>query len=97
MTPNHRDADARQGVEFGGEAPTLEVVVYRHGAEIHREACESEEAATDIVDRWSEIDGVTCTVDDLSIQHRAGQILEPEPEEPVEENYPRATGADSRD
>jgi hypothetical protein len=74
----HEHAEDREGVEYGDEAPTVEVVVYRDGAEIHREACESEAAAADVVERWREVEGVECVIDDLATHHRAGQILEPE-------------------
>jgi hypothetical protein len=73
-------ADDREGVEYGGEAPTVEVTVYRDGTLVHRELCESAEAAADVVEIWSEVDGVECTIDDLGTEHHAGQILEPGPE-----------------
>jgi hypothetical protein len=41
------------------------------------------------VDRWSELDGVECSVDDLAVHHVGGQILEPDPDEPFDETaYP---------
>jgi hypothetical protein len=55
--------------EFTGptdETPTVEVVVYQHGAEVHRELCESATAAAEVVEQWSELDDVECTVDDLA-------------------------------
>ncbi len=66
------------------EAPTVEVRVFRDGELVHQELCESEDEAALIVDQWSELEGVRCEVDDLSIRHRAGEILEPEP--PLPEN-----------
>ena len=63
------------------EGRTVEVVVFRHGDEVHRELCESAEAAALVVEEWGEQDGVQCQVDDLSVHHRPGQILEPEPAE----------------
>jgi hypothetical protein len=60
------------------EAPTVEVRVFRHGALVHRELVESEEQAAVVVDEWAELDGVQCEVDDLSIRHHPGEILEPE-------------------
>jgi len=33
------------------------------------------------------MDGVRCEVDDLSVRHRPGEILEPEPSEPAAEDY----------
>jgi hypothetical protein len=65
----------------GSESRTVEVVVFRHGAEIHRELCESTESAALVVDEWSEQEGVQCQVDDLSVHHRPDQILEPTPDE----------------
>ncbi len=72
-----------------GETPTIEVRVYRQGQLVARELCESEEEATVVVEAWSEIEGVECEVDDLSIRHRPGDVLEPEPPEPDTEQYPR--------
>jgi hypothetical protein len=73
-----------------GETPTIEVRVYHHGRLVERELCESEDEAMLVVDAWSEIEGVECEVDDLSIRHRPGDILEPEPPELDTEQYPRA-------
>jgi hypothetical protein len=86
MSPKHERAQDREGVEYGGTAPTVEVVVYRDGEVIHRELCESTDAAADVVDQWSEVEGVECAVDDLSIHHRMGQILEPAPEESLDDD-----------
>lgn len=69
------------------ETPTVEVRVFRHGALVHRELCESEDQAALVVDEWSELDGVECEVDDLSIHHRPGDILEPEPAELRNDNH----------
>lgn len=74
-----------------GETPTIEVRVYRDGRLVERELCESEELAALVVDAWLEIEGVECEVDDLSIRHRPGDILEPEPAEIDLEEYPRAS------
>ena len=76
----------------GGDSPTVEVVVFRHGAEVHRELCESAEAAALVVEEWGEQDGVHCQVDDLSVHHRPGQILEPEPGELDDAEYREAPG-----
>lgn len=70
------------------EAPTIIVRVYRHEQLVREELCESEEEAALLVDEWSELEGVECEVDDLSVRHRPGDILEPEPAEPVDEDYP---------
>lgn len=69
------------------EAPTIEVRVFRHGELVHQELCESEEQASLVVDEWAELDGVECEVDDLSVHHQPGEILEPEPAELREEDY----------
>ena len=78
------------------EAPTIEVRVFRHGELIHRELCESEEEASIVIDAWAELDGVTCEVDDLSVHHQPGEILEPEPAELREEDYPDQLELDTR-
>ena len=70
------------------EAPTVEVRVFRHGELVHRELCESEEQASLVIEEWSELDGVECEVDDLSVRHRPGEILGPEPAELRDEDYP---------
>jgi flavodoxin len=75
-------------VEERDEAPTIEVRVFRHGELVHRELCESEEQASLVIDEWAELDGVECEVDDLSVRHRPGEIMEPEPAEVRDEGYP---------
>jgi hypothetical protein len=70
------------------ETPTVEVRVFRHGELVHRELCESEEQASLVIEEWSELDGVECEVDDLSVRHRPGEILGPEPAELRDEDYP---------
>jgi hypothetical protein len=70
-------AEDPEDLAFGGETPSVEVIVYRHGAIVHRELCESEEAAAGVVEHWDELDGVHCVVEDLASKHRPGQILEP--------------------
>ena len=78
------------------ETPTIEVRVFRHGELVHRELCESEEQASLVVDEWSELDGIECEVDDLSVRHRPGDILEPEPAELLEDAYPDQREVDDR-
>ena len=70
------------------ETPTIEVRVFRHGELVHQELCESEEQASLVVDEWAQLDGVECEVDDLSVHHQPGDILEPEVAELREEDYP---------
>jgi hypothetical protein len=69
-------------------SPTVEVRVFRHGELVHRELCESEEQAALAVDEWSELEGVRCEVDDLTVTHRPGEILEPEPALDLDEDEP---------
>ena len=61
------------------ESPTIEVRVYRHGERWQTELCDTEEEAAEVVARWSEVDGVRCEVDDLTVHHEPGQVFEPEP------------------
>ena len=58
-------------------APTIEVRVYRDCELISRELCESEDEVSLIVDTWTELEGVTCEVDDLSGTNHADELLEP--------------------
>lgn len=78
------------------EAPTIEVRVFRHGELVDQERCESEEQASLVVDEWAELDGVECEVDDLSVHHQPGEILEPELPELREEDYADQREIDSR-
>ncbi len=79
------------GLEERDEAPTLEVRVYRDGALIHRELCESEEDAAAAVERWEEEPGVECEVEDLSASRRDVEVFEVEP--PDIEDYTAVTKA----
>ena len=65
----------------------MEVVVFQHGHEVARELCESAEEASLIVDWWSDQEGAQCQVDDLSIDHRPDDILEPSVEDLDEAAY----------
>jgi hypothetical protein len=60
-----------------GVSPTIEVSVYRDGAVVHRELCETEREASVVVDQWNETGTVECRIDDLSVQHRPTDVLEP--------------------
>ncbi len=75
------------GFTEGNETRTIEVRAFRHGALIHQELCESEEQATSIADEWSEFGDVSCEIDDLSIHHQPGDILEPEPAVVDDDDY----------
>jgi hypothetical protein len=74
-----------------GETPTVVVRIYRHGRLWLQELCESEDDAGLAVEEWTELEGVTCEVDDLSVRHRAGDILAPEPPENDTDGYPRGS------
>lgn len=88
MQPRGREDDLTgQTFDQRDEAPTIEVRVWRHGELVHTELCESEEQASLILEEWEELDGVRCEVDDLSVRHRPGDILEPEAPEPAAEDY----------
>jgi hypothetical protein len=90
--PHERAPEGRSRVsevfEERDEAPTIEVRVFRHGELVHQELCESEAQAALVIDEWAELDGVACEVDDLSVHHRPGEILEPELAELQQEDYP---------
>lgn len=61
------------------DTPRIEVRVHRHGELILRELCDSEEDAARVLEAWSELDDVTCEVDDLTIRHHPDDVLTPEP------------------
>lgn len=63
----------------GWDTPCTEVRVYRHGELVQREMCESDAEVGQVLAAWSEIEDVTCQVDDLSYHHRPGDVLEPKP------------------
>ncbi|HET6916891.1 MAG TPA: hypothetical protein VFH56_12445 [Acidimicrobiales bacterium] len=74
------------------EAPTVEVRVWRHGELVHTELCESEEQAALILEEWQELDGVRCEVDDLSVRHHPGDVLEPGAAEPWVDDHQEQAG-----
>ena len=53
--------------------------MFQHGREVARQACESTEEASLIVEWWNEQEGTECRVDDLSIHHGPDDILEAPP------------------
>lgn len=75
------EQNAREG------KPSIEVRVFRHGELIERQLCESDEEAAELVEQWSELEDVTCLVDDLTFHHMPDDVLEPEPAEPPDEDY----------
>jgi hypothetical protein len=95
VKPGRRRVVSDRFFEERDEAPTIEVRVFRHGELVHRELCESEEQAALVVDEWAELDDVECEVDDLSVRHRPGDILEPELAEQAEEDYPQQAEIDT--
>lgn len=78
------------------ETPTIELRVFRHGELVHQELCESEEQALLVAENWSELGDVECEVDDLSIHHRLGDILEPEPGELDDEDHAEQVELDTQ-
>lgn len=76
-------SDSWPGEDAG---PSIEVRVFVDGRMIHRERCESDEEAESVVAQWSEVEGSEFEVDDLSAHHHAGEILEPEPARPGEDD-----------
>jgi hypothetical protein len=59
--------------------PTLEVRILRDGVVVQRELYETEEEAQDVVDAWSDVDGVVVEVTDLGLSSGAGGVLDPQP------------------
>ena len=52
------------GALVDSAAPTLEVRIYRDAQLLGRERCESEEAVTLVVDRWSDVANLFVVADD---------------------------------
>lgn len=82
--------------EGWGEAPTVEVRIFRDGELVHRQLCESVDEAAEVVDQWSEQEEITFEVDDLSARHRQGEILEPELAEGAAEEYREQAEVEAR-
>ena len=78
------------------ERPAVEVRVFRHGELIQQILCESEEEAASVVEHWSELDGTECEVDDLSVHHHIGEVLEPGPAAPGEDEYGHGPPSEER-
>lgn len=66
--------------------PRIEVRIFRNGELVQREWCDSEDEATQVVDSWSELAGITCEVDDLTIRHHPDDVLAPEPALPLDDD-----------
>lgn len=82
--------------QYGPDAtPVTEVRVYRDDELVERVLCESEEEAAEVLERWAEVEDVTCLVDDLSFHHAPGDVLEPEPTELLEDEYPPGTAEEA--
>ncbi len=56
------------------DTPITEVVVWRDGTVVHRELCESEQEAADIIAHWEELAGVVCEVVDLVTGRDEGAV-----------------------
>ena len=69
-----------------GSTPTIEVLAYRDGELVHRELCETDADASAVVEQWSQLDGVVCQVDDLSVHHRPTDVLEPTESVPADDD-----------
>ena len=80
-----------------GETPTIEVTVFRDGQVIHRELCETDEEATAVAEQWSETGEVECQIDDLSVHHRASDVLEPSESELSDDDGRRTSPDDGID
>ena len=74
--------------------PTLEVRILRDGAVVQRELYETEEEAQDVVDAWSDVDGVVVEVTDLGRSAGAGGVLDPQPWEVDAEDLVYEAAAD---
>jgi hypothetical protein len=68
----------------------IEVRLWRDGTMVARQWCEAPDDAAAVVSQWAEWGISAVDVDDLSVHHRGGQILEPDLE--VD-----AAGADSEE
>ncbi len=89
LTGMKRETRGVGSTDSGAEALAVEVLVYRDGELVQREACESTEAAAEVARAWAEVDGVECVIDDLAVKHADGQILAPEEEDAeVDDDYP---------
>lgn len=74
----------------GWDTPCTEVRVYRHGELVERELCESDAEVEQVLAAWSELEDVTCQVDDLSYHHQPDDVLAPEPAVVLpDEDHPR--------
>jgi|688.fasta_scaffold14353_10 hypothetical protein len=65
-------------------AGPVEVRIWRGGGVAHREVCADGAEAAQLVERWAEFGITGIDVDDLTVHHLPGQVLESdlEPESP---------------
>ncbi len=56
-------------------APTIEVRIYRDHELLMRVLCESEDDASEVVDRWSDVANLFVIADDLATMHGPGDVL----------------------
>ena len=66
------------GTFYDTGAPTIEVRIFRDDQLLVRELCESEEDASAVVEKWSDVENVYVLVDDLSASHGPEDILAPD-------------------
>ena len=68
------------------EQEDVKVVGWRDGEIGREQICESAEEAAALAEQWAELDFTRIEIEDLSVEHQLGDILEPEleiePEEP---------------
>jgi hypothetical protein len=69
----------------------VEVRGWRDGRVVARRVCESEQEARALVEQWSEQDFTRVEIDDLSVEHGSGEILEPDLEIEASESDDRRT------
>jgi hypothetical protein len=67
--------------------PTLRLTMYRHGARVTELLCESESEAADLVVPWEDVDGVVWELDDLGTRHEPDDVLAPEPEDVMADDF----------
>jgi hypothetical protein len=72
-----------------GTTPTVEVIVYRDGAVVHRELCATDADASAVADQWNELGAIECQIEDLSVRHGPTDVLEPTEGELSDDAEPR--------
>ena len=81
--------------EIQDSTPTVEVRVFRDGVLVQLELCESDDDARAVVDAWSEVEGVTCRIEDLVRDRAPAGVLDPRPwEVDPDDAYPASAYED---